>query len=184
MPRDIEGVTYFTQEEVDGLTGTARSDGRSTAEKHFLKDIGVESLDLAKKAIENATTLGTKVTELTTTLETERNTNKTVSSQFKALSLERAAETVGGKFKLTLVKAQQVLRLLSGVKAEEFDSSKPEHLTDLEAKFKTFLEAPENKHFVEGTGTPETAGRKPGQNAPEKETEWSVLRKRMTAVQQ
>src|SRR5262245_50612985 len=112
MPQVIEGVTYFTQDEVNGLVGTARVEGRTNRDKEFLRDLGVESIDAAKASIKLSTEQGTQITQLNGQLETARTETATVTGKYQTLSLERAAEAVGAEFKLTPVKSKQVLVLL------------------------------------------------------------------------
>lgn len=180
MPKTIDGVEYFTQDEVNNLTGKARGEGRQAGSADVLREIGVDSVDSAKSGLKLVTEQGTKIKELTTSLETVNTEKSTVTGKLKSLSLERAAEAVGGELKLTPVKAKQVLLLL-GVKAEEFDSEKQEDRDALKAKFDTFLKVPENAHFA-GTEAVETSGRKPGQGGGSGGgSEWDGLRGLMTA---
>lgn len=46
MPKEIDGVTYFTQEEVNDLTGTARKEGREVGVKKTKEEVNEQLSEL------------------------------------------------------------------------------------------------------------------------------------------
>jgi len=172
MPEGTETNTALTQDQVNGLVGKARSEGREAAQKDFLKSLGFESLEEAQgfiksgrdkqkgemSEIERLKADNTAQVKLIAGLTGERDD---AALKFKGVSLERAAELVGSELGVSASKARQITKLL-GVQAADFDPDK----NDLKTRFETFLADAENAHFktevAENGGARETSSRKPG----------------------
>lgn len=165
MPKEIDGVTYFTQEELNQHQGTARTEGRTSGEKTLLKTLGFEKAEDATtfvtKAKETANAGKTETERLQAEAATAKAQAAETATRLRAVTLESKAVDAGAKHGLTVPKAKQVLRLID-VPAD-FDLDKG----TLEDTFKTFLEKPENAHFKSEPVTAPAAGaRKPGDTTP------------------
>jgi hypothetical protein len=160
MPKEIDGVSYFTQDELNSTVGQVRTDARSTGEKNILKTLGFEKAEEAaefvKKAKETQAASQTDAEKLQADLKKAAEDRDAAVRTAQSLTLESKAIDAGAKLGLTVPKAKQVLRLVNVPEGFDFEKG------SLDETFKTFLDLPENAHFKTGTELPVTPGRKPG----------------------
>ena len=146
----------FSQEQVNGLVGTARTEGRTAAQKELLKALGFETVEAGQEFVKVSRSAQKDFDTKLGAMTVERDG---AVVKYKTISLEQKAAEVGAELGLSPAKAKQVTRLLE-IPAATFD---PETNT-LKADFEKFLAEPDNKHFV--TAEPEVkpgSNRKPGQ---------------------
>ena len=155
---------HFTQEQVNGLVGKARDDGRAAATKELLKALGFESIEVGQEFVKTSKAAQKDFETKLSGLTTEKDG---AVLKFKVLSLDQKASEIGAELGLTPAKAKQVVKLLD-ITAATFD---PENNT-LKASFETFLGADENKHFVTTEEAAKPGGsRKPNSGTKPKEGE-------------
>lgn len=174
-----EGNESFTQDQVNGLVGKARTEGRDAAQKELLKTLGFDSADDLQGFVK---TVRDKQKGEMTEIERLQAENAALGKQvagltgerdgavlkFKGVALEQAAEQIGSELGVTGPKAKQITKLL-GVQAADFDPAS----NDLKAKFEAFLADADNAHFkAEPEAVRTTSSRKPGaagaNNEPDK----------------
>ena len=149
----------FSQEQVNGLVGTARTEGRAAAQKELLKALGFESVEVGQEFVKTSKVAQKTFDTQLGALQVERDG---AVVKYKTISLEQTAAEVGAELGLTPAKTKQVVKLLD-IPAATFD---PANHT-LKASFETFLAVPENKHFVATEQEAATgSSRKPGTKAP------------------
>lgn len=181
MPKEFDGVKYFTQEELNDTVGRVRAEGRDAGVKDFLKVVSFKDTTEAEQFISNARTEGerlrTENATLTGNLQTVTSERDTLAVETKKIALRDAATEVGREMDVSPKKALQIVALL-GINAADFDPAK----STLKESFTTFLGEDDNKHFVGGAVTPETPGRKgPAAKSDGKPSKTDILRARAIA---
>jgi hypothetical protein len=165
--KEIDGVKFFTQEEVNTFAGTARQEGRDVATREVLVQLGTTTVEEAATALKAAKDLKasqmTEAERLRTELKDKDTQIKTLSASsaasalsLKKLSFDGAIKTAAEDLEIPAAVGTQIAKLID-VTVERFEEGK----TDIKAMFTEFLAKEENAHFLGKVVTPEGSGRRP-----------------------